>query len=69
MILDQEQSLATSNAFIRKKWSDRLHIDIPLLIALLLLLTIGVFVLYSATGRNMAIVNRQLIHIVGYKCF
>jgi len=64
MILDQEQSLTTSNAFIRKKLSYRLHIDIPLFVALLLLLTIGVFILYSATGHNMAIVNRQITHIV-----
>lgn len=63
MILDQQQSLTTNNALIRKKWSYRLHIDIPLFIALLLLLTVGVFVLYSATGQNMAIVNRQLSHI------
>lgn len=63
MILDQQQSLTTSNALIRKKWSYRLHIDIPLFIALLLLLTVGVFVLYSATGQNMAVVNRQLSHI------
>ena len=63
MILDQEQSLATSSAIIRKKWSYRLHLDIPLFSALLLLLIIGVFVLYSATGQNMAVVNRQLIHI------
>lgn len=63
MILDQEQSLSTSNALIRKKWSARLHIDIPLFIALILLLTLGIFILYSATGHNMAIVNRQLTHI------
>lgn len=63
MILDQEQSLSTSNVFIRKKWSYRLHIDIPLFIALLLVLFIGVFVLYSASGQNMAVVNRQLVHI------
>ena len=64
MILDQEQSLATSNDTIRRKWSYRLHIDIPLFSALLILMTIGIFVLYSASGQNMAMVNRQLIHIV-----
>ncbi len=63
MILDQEQSLSTSNAIIRKKLSYRLHIDIPLFSALLLLLIIGIFVLYSASGQNMAVVNRQLVHI------
>lgn len=63
MLLDQEQNLTTSNALIRKKWSYRLHIDIPLFIALLLLLTLGIFVLYSASGQNMSVVNRQLTHI------
>jgi len=64
MILDQEQSLSTSNTFIRKKWSYRLHVDIPLFIALLILLTLGLFILYSATGQNMAVVYRQLTHII-----
>jgi len=63
MILDQEQSLTTSNDFIRKKWTYRLHLDIPLFVALLLLLVIGAFVLYSATGGNTAILTRQLTHI------
>jgi len=63
MILDQEQSLSTSNALIRKKWSYRLHIDIPLFIALITLLTLGIFVLYSASGQDMTMVNRQLVHI------
>ena len=64
MILDQQQSLSTSNTFIRKKLSYRLHIDIPLSIALILLLILGLFVLYSASGQNMAIIYRQLTHIV-----
>lgn len=63
MILDQQQSLRTSNAHIRKRWLFRLHIDIPLFAALMILLCLGVFILYSATGQNMAIVNRQLTHI------
>jgi len=63
MILDQQQSLSTSNTFIRKKLSYRLHIDIPLFIALILLLSLGLFVLYSASGQNMAIIYRQLTHI------
>jgi len=63
MILDQEQSLSTSNALIRKKWSYRLHIDIPLFIALITLLTLGTFVLYSASGQDMTMINRQLVHI------
>lgn len=63
MILDQQQSLSTSNTFIRKKWSYRLHIDIPLFIALIILLSLGLFVLYSASGQNMAIIYRQLTHI------
>jgi len=64
MILGQQQSLSKKNSFIRRKWSTRLHIDFPLFISLLILLTLGLFVLYSATGKNMSIVNRQIIHIV-----
>ncbi len=64
MILDQQQSLSTSNTFIRKKWSYRLHIDIPLFIALLLLLSLGLLVLYSASGQDMTVIRRQIVHIV-----
>ncbi|WP_438958405.1 rod shape-determining protein RodA [Porticoccus sp.] len=40
----------------------RLHVDIPLLSLLLVLATAGLFVLYSASGQNIAYVHRQLVH-------
>jgi rod shape determining protein RodA len=39
--------------------ASRLHIDLPLLVLLLALTTYGLFVLYSASGQNMAAVERQ----------
>lgn len=38
------------------------HIDIPLFVALLLLMTVGILGLYSASGQNQDIIIRQLIH-------
>lgn len=39
----------------------RLHLDAPLLIGLLLLMSFGLFVLYSAVGENSDTMTRQLI--------
>jgi len=44
--------------------SDYLHLDLPLLIAMLALLLIGLVVLYSAGNQSLAIIDRQLIHIL-----
>ncbi len=41
----------------------RLHIDLPLLVALLLLAGLGLFVLYSAGEQQSEIVTRQLIRL------
>ena len=38
----------------------RMHIDVPLLLLLLLLTAYGLFVLYSASGQNMAAVVRTV---------
>ncbi len=43
--------------------STRLHLDIPLLVGLLLLITLGLAVLYSASGENLARITRQLVHL------
>jgi rod shape determining protein RodA len=40
-----------------------LHLDLPLLAGLLLLSAFGLVVLYSASGQNMAQVDRQLIRL------
>ena len=45
--------------------SRRLHLDPPLLTALLLLCLGGLFVLYSASGENMQMMVRQLVRLGG----
>jgi len=46
---------------IQTLWQ-RLHIDLPLLIGLLLLITLGLFIVYSAGGQEMDVVIRQAVH-------
>ncbi|MBY5990521.1 rod shape-determining protein RodA [Ferrimonas balearica] len=41
----------------------RLHLDLPLLTALLVLMGYGLMVLYSASGESMATLDRQVIRI------
>ncbi|MBY6187095.1 rod shape-determining protein RodA [Marinobacter hydrocarbonoclasticus] len=41
----------------------RLHLDLPLLSALLVLMGYGLLVLYSASGESMAMLDRQLFRI------
>jgi rod shape determining protein RodA len=43
----------------RPSTATRLHVDVPLLLLLLTLTVYGLFVLYSASGQNMAAVVRQ----------
>ncbi len=54
------QSPQDGSSFYRQSplWT-RLHIDLPLLIALLLTITIGLVEQYSATGRNVSLVLKQ----------
>jgi rod shape determining protein RodA len=40
-----------------------LHIDVPLLIALLTVITAGLFILYSASGEDLDAVGRQVIRL------
>ncbi|MCW8891591.1 MAG: FtsW/RodA/SpoVE family cell cycle protein, partial [Sedimenticola sp.] len=40
-----------------------LHLDLPLLTGLLLLCSLGLLVLYSASGQDMAVIERQLIRL------
>ena len=42
----------------------KLHIDLPLLIGLLLLMVFGLFVIYSASGEDPAMMERQLFRII-----
>lgn len=41
----------------------KIHIDIPLLLGLLALFSFGIFVIYSASGANAAMMDRQLIRM------
>lgn len=41
----------------------RLHIDLPLLLGLLMLAVVGLFVLYSASGQDDSMIIRQLIRL------
>ncbi|RKF12760.1 rod shape-determining protein RodA [Alginatibacterium sediminis] len=41
----------------------RLHIDWPLLLGLVVLCGVGSFILYSASGESMAMLNRQLVRV------
>lgn len=48
-------------------WSQRLHIDVPLLLGLLVLTLYGLIVLYSASGEDIHYVQRQGVFMVlGY---
>jgi rod shape determining protein RodA len=46
-----------------KSWQARLHLDLPLLFGLLLTATVGLVVLYSASGRNMDMVTSQAVRL------
>lgn len=47
----------------KRPWSERLHVDLPLLCALVILLGFGLMVLYSATNENIVEVRRQVYFI------
>jgi rod shape determining protein RodA len=47
----------------KRPWSERLHVDLPLLCALVILLGFGLMVLYSATNQNLVEVRRQVSFI------
>jgi len=46
----------------RSFWQ-RIHIDLPLLLSILTLMILGLFVVYSAGGQEMAIVYRQITRL------
>lgn len=47
----------------KKTLLERIHIDWPLLVVLLTLMTLGLFVIYSAGGQDTALVIRQVIRL------
>ena len=60
-------SLFTARAEVlqanRSTLAERLHIDIPLLLCLLILAVVSLFVLYSASGQNIDIIWRQAVRL------
>jgi rod shape determining protein RodA len=47
----------------RRGWQYRLHIDAPLLVALIAVSAFGLTVLYSAGGGDIALIERQLVRL------
>lgn len=47
----------------KQSWSERLHVDVPLVLALLVVLAFGLLVLYSATNANVTEMRRQVTFI------
>jgi len=47
----------------RSGWQYRLHLDAPLLFALVAVSAVGLIILYSAGGGDMALVERQLVRL------
>lgn len=44
--------------------SQKLHIDVPLLIGVLILIGAGLFILYSAGDQSMAVIEQQILKLV-----
>ena len=42
----------------------RLHIDVPLLLGLLVVMIFGLFVIYSASGEDLEMMERQLLRML-----
>lgn len=52
------------NDYARKhSFAQRIHIDIPLLLGLLTLMGISLFLIYGASGQNMAMMKAQVIRV------
>jgi rod shape determining protein RodA len=51
-----------ANAQSRTFWN-YIHVDIPLLMAILLLISLGLVILYSASTKNMVVLENQLFRI------
>lgn len=55
------------NIPLLQQWLTSLHLDVPLLLGLLAVATLGLFILYSAAGQDMAQLQRQGVRLgVGF---
>ncbi len=48
----------------KRTLSERLHIDLPLLLGILLLMGMGLVIMYSASGQSYAMMDRQAMRMV-----
>jgi len=65
MSLTDDNQFATETRLSAGRYLlQRLHLDLPLLLALLLLAIIGMFVLYSASDQNIELVIRQSLRLL-----
>ncbi len=55
-------SLAQASA--KRSLFDRLHLDLPMLIGILLLMGFGLVVMYSASGQSMVMMERQAMRML-----
>lgn len=50
-----------------QQWFARIHLDLPLLLLILILAGSGLFVLYSSSGSNLAMTQKQMMHfLIGF---
>jgi len=54
--------MSYTNSNYRSFWQ-YIHIDVPLLLGILLLLTLGLVILYSSSSQNLNTVEQQILHI------
>lgn len=48
----------------KKTLLERLHLDVPLLLGIVALMVFGLLVMYSASGQNVAMMERQMIRML-----
>lgn len=66
MASESNESLNRVNTVVHKGgFFFRHHIDIPLLTGLMILMTLSLFVLYSASGQNTDMLTRKCMHTLG----
>src|SRR3569623_872093 len=63
MATDYSIARLTNRRHRRSRWLRGLHVDIPLLVGLMMLATVGFIVLYSAGGQSMELLVRQVIRL------
>lgn len=63
MATDYSLARLTNRRHRRSRWLRGLHVDIPLLVGLMMLATVGFVVLYSAGGQSMDLLVRQVIRL------